>query len=53
MSERRYTYRCEDCGQQIPCHACGKHYCCDECPNCGGGCWCDCSCPTLREDAWY
>lgn len=45
--------RCEDCGQRFPCPECGKHYCNDECGSCGGGCRCDCSCPTMREDAWY
>lgn len=42
-------YRCEDCGGTT-CSRCGKHFCCDECAACGGGCSCYCYCPTMRED---
>lgn len=49
----RAQYRCEDCGSSAPCLDCGKHTCCDECGACGGGCSCECYCPTLRDDAWY
>jgi hypothetical protein len=53
MTDRHTAYRCEDCDQQIPCSVCGVHNCADECGACGGGCTCDCFCPTLRDDAWY
>lgn len=43
-------YECEDCGAYAPCTGCGRHFCCDECGACGGGCQCYCYCPAMRED---
>lgn len=49
MPEEIIQYRCEDCGSYAPCTVCGRHFCCDECAACGGGCRCYCSCPTMRK----